>query len=128
VPLCDRAIELLRELPRESGNPHLFPGGKAGAPLSQMAMLQLLRGLRPGLSVHGFRATFRTWCGERTNFPREVAEAALAHTIPDVVERAYQRGDLFDKRRRLMAQWSEYCAQQPVPRDDNVRQLRESAS
>jgi integrase len=105
VPLSERALEILQDLPHEHGNPFLFPGGKAAAPLSQMAMLQLLRGLRPGLSVHGFRSTFRDWCAERTSYPSEVAEMALAHTVSDKVEAAYRRGDLKDKRRRLMAEW-----------------------
>ena len=100
---------------------------KAGAPLSQIAMLQLLRGMRSGLSVHGFRSTFRDWCAERTNYPSEVAEMALAHTVSDKVEAAYRRGDLKGKRARLMVEWARY-AQQPVTRGDNVRQLHESAS
>ena len=65
--------------------------------------------MRPGLTVHGFRSTFRDWAAERTNHPREVAEAALAHTLRDKIEAAYQRGDLLDKRRRLMAEWERYC-------------------
>jgi integrase len=130
VPLSERALEILQDLQREHGNPHVFPGGKAGAPLSQMAMLQLLRGMRSGLSVHGFRSTFRDWCAEHTNYPSEVAEMALAHTVSDKVEAAYRRGDLKDKRARLMAEWARYCAQPPTAKGDNVRQLhtRESAS
>src|SRR6516165_1178811 len=124
VPLSERALEILQDLQREHGNPHVFPGGKSGAPLSQMAMLQLLRGMRPGLSVHGFRSTFRDWCAERTNYPSEVAEMALAHTVSDKVEAAYRRGDLKDKRRRLMSEWAKYAQQPVVARGDNVRQLR----
>ena len=74
-----------------------------------MAMLELLRGLRPGLTVHGFRSTFRDWAAEETNFPSEVVEMALAHTIENEVERAYRRGDLFQKRRTLMDAWAAYC-------------------
>jgi integrase len=66
------------------------------------------------LTGHGFRATFKTWATERTNFPREVIEAALAHVAGDKIEAAYQRGDLFDKRRRLMTAWSEYCGTKPA--------------
>ena len=74
-------------------------------------MLVVLRRMnRPGITVHGFRSTFRTWAAERTNFPREVAEAALAHALKDKTEAAYQRGDLFEKRRRLMDAWGEFCA------------------
>jgi integrase len=116
VPLSDRLLQILEELPREDGNPYLFIGG-SGAPLSNMAMLELMKGLRRGFVPHGFRATFRTWAAERTNYPHHVCEEALAHTIPDAVVRSYQRGDLFDKRRQLMAAWSKYCAAPPVARD-----------
>jgi integrase len=74
-----------------------------------MAMLMLLRDMRPGLTVHGFRSTFRDWAAERTSFPRELAEAALAHIVGSATERAYQRGDLFEKRRQLMQAWAEFC-------------------
>src|SRR4029077_17392262 len=88
-----------------------FPGGRAGKPLSNMAMLVLLRRMgRRDLTAHGFRSTFRMWAAERTNFPREVAEQALAHSLPDKVEAAYQRSDLFEKRRELMEQWGAFCA------------------
>ena len=98
----------------------IFRGGKAGAPLSQMAMLQLLRGLRPGLSVHGFRSTFRDWCAEQTNYPSEVAEMALAHTVSDKVERAYRRGDLFQKRRQLAEAWAKFCSSPASLKSGNV--------
>jgi integrase len=110
VPLSDGAIALLKSLPREDGNPFVFVGGKTRRPLSNMAMLQLLRGMRPGLVVHGFRSTFRDWAAESTNFPREMAEAALAHALESKVEAAYQRGDLLEKRRRMMEAWAKYCA------------------
>jgi integrase len=124
VPLSERAIEVLKGLPREKGSELVFIGGREGAPLSNMAMLECLRELRPGLTVHGFRSTFRTWAAERTNYPHHVCEQALAHIIPDAVVRSYQRGDLFEKRRRLMHEWSRYCGQKPVVKSDNVRQLR----
>ena len=76
-----------------------------------MALLMTLRRMkRDDLTVHGFRSTFRDWAAECTSFPREVAEAALAHAIPDKVEAAYRRGDLFERRRQLMVAWSRYCA------------------
>jgi integrase len=75
-----------------------------------MAMLQLLRGMRPGLTVHGFRSAFRDWAAESTSFPSEVIEMALSHTISNQVEAAYRRGDLLDKRRELMQAWANYCA------------------
>ena len=77
--------------------------------MHENAMWGVLRALRPGLTVHGFRSTFRTWTEEHTRFPREVAEQALAHTIGSAVERAYRRTDMFDKRRELMEAWATYC-------------------
>jgi integrase len=126
VPLSDRTLELLRGLPREDGNPYLFVGGRKGTSLGNTALLQLLKDMRPTLTVHGFRSTFRDWAAERTAYPREVAEKALAHAIPDAVERAYRRGDLFDKRRALMEAWAKYCSPKPVERadEDVVRPLR----
>ena len=112
VPLPAAAIKLLGCLPREDGNPHLFLGAKQGAALSNMSLLQMMRGIRPdsGFVPHGFRSTFRDWCGERTGFAREVAEAALAHVVGDETERAYRRGDALEKRRRLMEAWAGFVA------------------
>ncbi|HXO70915.1 MAG TPA: site-specific integrase [Bradyrhizobium sp.] len=109
VPLSDRALEILKALPREKGNPYIFNGAKTGAPLSNMAMLELMRDLRPGYVPHGFRSSFKDWCAEATNYPGEVSEAALWHVVADKVEAAYQRGDLFEKRRRLMSDWARFC-------------------
>lgn len=122
VPLSDRALELLAAIPREEGNDHVFPGGRKGKGLSNMAMLELLRGLdgAAGITVHGFRSTFRDWAAERTSFPREIAEAALAHTLKDKTEAAYLRSDALDKRRRLMAAWAKFCAERPARAADNV--------
>ena len=77
--------------------------------LYQMAMRLLMKRMGHGVSAHGFRASFRTWCEEQTAYPHHVVEAALAHRIPNAVERAYQRSDLFEKRRQLMQHWTEYC-------------------
>lgn len=110
VPLTGRAVSLLRKLPREQGGDMVFVGSRAHRPLSNMAMLMLLRGMRPNITVHGFRSSFRTWAAEKTNFPREVVEAALAHVVKSKVERAYQRGDIFEKRRELMTAWAKFCA------------------
>jgi len=94
----------------------VFPGGKAGRPLSGMAMLMLLRRMGRGdLTAHGFRSTFRDWAAETTGYAREVAEAALAHALGDKVEAAYRRGDLFEKRARLMADWATFCARADAP-------------
>ena len=111
VPLSDRTLEVLKSLPRERDNPHLFIGAHKSKGLSNMAMLELLRGQAGnGYTVHGFRSSFRDWCAEQTNYPRELAEAALAHVLKDKTEAAYQRGDLFEKRRKLMRAWAGYCA------------------
>jgi integrase len=110
VPLSGRAVEILTSLPREAGNKHVFVGAKRGAGLSELVMLNLLKKLRPGFTVHGLRSSFRDWGAERTHFPREVLEMALAHKIPDAVERAYRRSDLFEKRRKLMDAWAAFCA------------------
>jgi integrase len=114
VPLSARALEILQSLPREKGNPHLFIGARKGKGLSVITMLELLRGLDGnGFTVHGFRSSFRDWCAEQTNYPRELAEAALAHVLQDKTEAAYQRGDLLEKRRRLMDAWEKYCLAAP---------------
>jgi integrase len=118
VPLSDEAILVLdqvRQLAvRRDGKPDpaapLFPGSRRALPMSNMVMLMLLRRMkRDDLTVHGFRSTFRDWCAERTSFPREVVEMALAHTIENKVEAAYRRGDLFEKRRQLMDAWARFC-------------------
>jgi integrase len=111
VPLSAAAAAVLKEMRELRQNDFVFPGARQGRPLSEMALLMLLRRMGYGhITVHGFRSTFRDWAAERTNFPREVAEMALAHAIPDAVEAAYRRGDLFDKRRKLMDAWAAYCA------------------
>lgn len=110
VPLSKPAVAILQKLAVARSSDFVFPGGKPGRPLSNMALLALLRRMeRPDLTVHGFRSAFRDWAAERTNFPREVCEMALAHTIGDRVEAAYRRGDLFSKRRQLMEAWARYC-------------------
>jgi integrase len=109
VPLCDRALSILAELPRESGM--VFPSVRARKGLGNHALLRVLERLGyDGVTTHGFRATFRTWAAERTGFEREVAEMALAHTIPNAVERSYKRTTLFDRRRLMMQMWSDFCA------------------
>jgi integrase len=101
VPLSPPAIALLEKMATEHGDTYLFPGGKRGRPLSNVAMLKLLGRMgRAELTAHGFRSTFRDWAVERATYPSEVAEMALAHTIEIKVEAAYRRGDLFTKRRQ----------------------------
>lgn len=110
VPLSAAALDILKGLQGASEGPYVFPGGKRGKPLSNMAMLVLLRRMgRRDLTAHGFRSTFKDWASEQTNFPGEVAEMALAHTIEDKVEAAYRRGELLEKRRLLMDAWASYC-------------------
>lgn len=109
VPLSVRVIEVLRGLPVVAGG-LVFPGMREGSPLSDMTLTAVLRRMGRGdLTAHGFRSTFRDWAAERTNYPRDVAEMALAHTIGDKVEAAYRRGDLFDKRTRMMEDWARFC-------------------
>lgn len=116
VPLSERAAEIVRHLRQVTPGDYVFPGLRANTPLSNMAMLQLLKRMtRNDLTAHGFRSTFRDWAGERTNHPREVCEAALAHQLKDKAEAAYARGDLFAKRAKLMTDWAEYC-HQPTPK------------
>jgi integrase len=110
IPLSKRAIEILKALLQERGG-YVFPGARAKSPLSNMAMLELLRGMSgEGLTVHGFRSTFRDWAGDQTNFAREVIEAAMSHQIKDRAEAAYRRSAALEKRRQLMSAWARYCA------------------
>jgi integrase len=119
VPLTDATIDLLNALPREESADLVFIGPNHGKPLSNMAMLAVLKRMkRTDVTVHGFRATFRTWAAEATVYPREIGEKCLAHEIGSAVERAYLRSDLFDKRTALMDDWAAYCAAKP--KDDGV--------
>lgn len=108
VPLCPRAIELLKQAGAFGNEGPIFPGRSAGKPLSNMAFLMVLRRLELDVTAHGFRSAFRDWAAEETNFPREVCEMALAHTVENRVEAAYRRGDLFEKRRALMDSWAKF--------------------
>ncbi len=111
VPLSVRAIAILKAVePLKRADDFIFPGQKPGHPLSEMACGMVLRRMGCGhVTVHGFRSTFRDWCGEETSFPRDVAEAALAHAVGDRVERAYRRKDALEKRRALMEAWANFC-------------------
>ena len=119
VPLSDRALDILADLPRDGEM--IFPGARAGNPLSNMAMLELARGMRgKRVTPHGFRSTFRDWGSEQTAYPSEMLELALAHAVKNKVEAAYRRGDMMEKRRRLMADWADFCEGAPAERGDNV--------
>ncbi len=110
VPLSPAALSLLKSLPRIVGTNLVFPAPRGGA-LSDMTLTAVLRRMKVDAVPHGFRSTFRDWASERTNYPRDAAEMALAHTIGDKVEAAYRRGDLFEKRRRMMRDWAAFCGQ-----------------
>ena len=110
VPLSAAAMDVLVPMLAVREGDFVFAGSRAGMPLSNMAMAMVLRRMElPELTVHGFRSTFRDWAAERTAYPSEVVEMALAHTVGNKVEAAYRRGDLFDKRRKLMDEWAKYC-------------------
>jgi integrase len=109
VPLAPRALMLLREAREVAGDSQLiFQGRNVDAPMSNMIFLMMLRRLGATFTAHGFRSAFRDWASECTNFPREVCEMALAHSIKDKTEAAYRRGDLYQKRRELMVAWNQY--------------------
>lgn len=110
VPLSGAAMAMLQEL--KSDGEFVFPGTKEGKPLSNMSMEMVLRRMKiEDCTVHGFRSSFRDWCGEMTEFPREIAEQALAHVVGNEVERAYRRGDALEKRRELMTAWARFLSE-----------------
>jgi integrase len=126
IPLSGRSLTILEEMQQHApeDTTFVFRGGKADKPLSNMAFLMLLRRMRrDDLTAHGFRSTFRDWAAECTDFPNEVVEMALAHAVGNKVEAAYRRGDLFDKRRKLMDAWAAYCSK-PVPVNGKVLPMR----
>lgn len=110
VPLSARAVAVLDEAAKLRGKSELLFPSQRDAPISDMTLSKLVKELGFDADVHGFRTSFRTWAQEQTNFPREVAEAALAHSVGDAVEAAYARSDLFIKRRKMMDAWSSYLA------------------
>jgi len=115
VPLCGRAVQILRGLPRKSGG-----GGLVFWSLHEKTMDNTLKRLQPDVTVHGMRSAFRDWCGDATNYPREVAEAALAHKVGNAVEAAYRRGSAFEKRRKLMDAWAAFLSKPTTAAGDKV--------
>lgn len=110
VPLSDAAVEIVQPLLELATGEFVFPGQKPKKPLSNMSMEMVLRRMKvEGVTVHGFRSSFRDWAGDQTTFEREVAEAALSHQVGNAVERSYRRGSALEKRRRLMEAWASYC-------------------
>jgi integrase len=108
VPLPDHAFQIVQKLHDQRLNGFVFPGQKKESSLSVMSMGMLLRRLKSPYTVHGFRSAFRDWAGDKTSFPREIAEAALAHAVGDMTERAYRRSDALARRRKLMDAWSKF--------------------
>lgn len=118
VPLSDAAMAIIARMQVCRMSEFVFPGTKENAPLSDMSLTAVLRRMGRGdLTAHGFRSTFRDWCSESTAYPRDVAEMALAHTIPDKVEAAYRRGDLFEKRRLMMRDWGRFSGKMQTAAD-----------
>jgi integrase len=110
-PLSSGALAVLDRMAafKSNSQAHVFLGQRSGRPMTPPALLQCLAYVRPGITVHGFRSSFRDWAAEQTDFPTEAAELALAHTVGSKVERAYRRSDLFSRRRELAERWSAYC-------------------
>lgn len=110
----------------ENPDAFVFEGQKRGRPLSDMTLTMPIRRAKLAITVHGFRSAFRDWAAECTSFPRELAEKALAHAVGNKVEAAYQRGDLFDKRRELMDAWARYCRSATNP-NSNVTSIHRTS-
>jgi integrase len=109
VPLSTECLSVLDRAKKLQQGELVFPGMKRGRPISDASLRNLLKESYPTLTIHGFRSSFRDWCAEATNYPREVAEAALAHVLKDKTEAAYQRGDMFERRRKMMEAWAKNC-------------------
>jgi integrase len=128
VPLSPRALKIIKDMAHHQNSKFVFCNQPDGS-LSEKALYKTLRRMKvESATPHGFRSAFRDWAAERTNFQNHVVEMALAHTIGDKVEAAYRRGDLFDKRRRLMQQWATFCTTAPTRRESNVTALRSLTS
>jgi integrase len=128
IPLAQDALKVLELQRLTSHGQYIFRAKSGDNPLSGMALLSVLHRMEIVDTTHGFRSTFRDWAAERTNFPREVVEMALAHTIGDKVEAAYRRGDLFKKRGRLMAEWAKFCSLKPESRRNQVPCIHSDAT
>lgn len=122
IPLSERAVALLKEMEPLRDGDYVFPGQRRGRPLSEMALAMMVRRMKvEGATPHGFRSTFRDWAGNRTSYPREVAEHAMSHTIGDKAEQAYRRDDALERRRPLMEAWAMFVG--PLVKS-NVLQIR----
>ncbi len=127
VPLSEEVVALLESLPRLEGTNLIFPGAKEGKPLSDMSLSAVMRRMAVDAVPHGFRASFSSWCASSTAYPSEVREMALAHAIGDGTVAAYQRSDLFEKRRNLMADWAKFLGTAPAV-GDNVVPMHKAAA
>jgi integrase len=126
VPLPPRCLEMLEELAAQPHKPDglIFRGQIAGKTMSDVSLAKALRSIRAGLTVHGMRAAFRTWAQEKTEYPGELVEIALAHVNKDRTEAAYKRGPALDKRRNLLETWAQFCAGVPVNQSAEVLRMR----
>ena len=127
VPLSDQAKTLLQALPKIKDVPLVFPAPRGGV-LSDMTLTAVTRRMKVPAVPHGFRSTFRDWAAERTNYPRDMAEQALAHTLGDKVEAAYRRGDMLEKRRKMMQSWAAFCDLPVVVKGENVVAINRSVA
>ena len=125
VPLAEPVIDLLAQLPRRG--PRLFSGDRLRRPFARSVRKLMASMGHPGVTIHGFRSSFRDWAAEMTSYPNHVVEMALAHAIGSAVEASYRRGDLIDKRRMLMEAWADYCSK-PAPAGATVTPIRGEAS
>ena len=123
VPLSDRAIAILGA---NRGEGELVFPGRRGQ-MHDQSLRDMAESIRSGVTVHGFRSSFRDWCGDETHFAREVAEAALAHKVGNSTEQSYRRGSALERRRKLMDAWARYCAEPLAERSGNVVSIRQSA-
>jgi len=122
VPLVPRALEIIRDASAASDSDFVFAGHRRGRPLSATAVTMTLKRLEAGATIHGFRSSFRDWAGDATRFPREIAEAALAHIVGDQVEEAYRRGDALERRREMMEAWANFI-ERPIGERGEVLQF-----
>jgi integrase len=120
VPLVKEAVAIIEHMKDIQMSEFVFPGGRSGRPLTDMALLNSIKDQYPGATVHGLRSSFRDWVSEETDFAREIAEAALAHTVGDQTERTYRRGDALEKRRKLMEAWAAYVVAPQKTSDEEI--------
>ena len=109
VPLCPRVMEIINQREKHRVGEYVFTAHRRDRPLDEKAMREILRKIKPGVTVHGFRSTFRDWAGDETDFPRDLIEECLAHSVGNAVERAYRRRSSLEKRREIMEKWAVYC-------------------